>query len=170
MKEKVKSGKGGGSSSFGGIFKGLADLVEKLGDFAEQGEELSKTGTLEGKRGMKGVFGFRVNVGLGDDGKVDVEPFGNVRRSKETGLAGVQEVREPLVDVFDEGEYVLVLAEMPGIGVEDLKTVLHDDILTIAAEAGEKKYRKEILLPRSFAADKLNINCNNGVVEIKLQD
>ena len=40
----------------GGIFKGLADLVEKLGELAENAQELSQTGEIrEGDklRGMK---------------------------------------------------------------------------------------------------------------------
>ena len=38
--------KKGGSeeTGFGGVFKGLADLIEKLGDLADKGEQLKKSG------------------------------------------------------------------------------------------------------------------------------
>jgi HSP20 family protein len=79
----------------------------------------------------------------------------------------VQEVREPVVDLFEEEDHVLVLAEMPGISVGDLKITVEDDLLTISAARGDKKYRKEVLLPASFTREKTHVTCNNGVVEIK---
>jgi HSP20 family protein len=153
----------------GGIFKGLAGLVERLGELAEKGGELSKTGKIEGtgrEKEVKGVYGFSVKVGLGGEG-VSVEPFGNIRRDKTTGEATVQEIREPIVDVFDEKDHVLVVAEMPGVGVDDVLAELKDDILTLSAERGNKKYRKEMLLPGSFEKEKMTVCCNNGIVEIK---
>ncbi|MBI5419303.1 MAG: Hsp20/alpha crystallin family protein [Deltaproteobacteria bacterium] len=157
----------GFGAGLGGIMKGLADLVEKLGELAEKGEELSKAGEIQGKKGVKGVYGFTVKVGLGDQG-IKVEPFGNVRTDKRTGQAEVQEIREPMADVFEEKGFVLVVAEMPGIGAQDVRIDLRDDVLAIAAERGDKKYRKEILLPGNFSPDKMTVACNNGVVEIKL--
>jgi HSP20 family protein len=40
-----------------------------------------------------------------------VEPFGNIRRDGKTGEASVQPIREPLVDLFEEGSDVLVVAD-----------------------------------------------------------
>lgn len=154
-------------AGLGGIMKGLGDLVEKLGELAEKGEELSKTGEIQGKKGVKGVYGFTVKVGLGDQG-IKVEPFGNVRTDKTTGQAEVQEIREPMVDIFEEKGFVLVVAEMPGIGPKDVRIDLRDDVLAIAAVKGDKKYRKEILLPGNFSPEKMTVSCNNGVVEVKL--
>ena len=45
---------------------------------------------------------------------------------------------------------------------------LKDDILTIAAERGPKKYRKEVLLPSSFATEAMTHTCRNGILEVKL--
>jgi len=42
-----------------------------------------------------------------------------------------------------------------------------DDVLTISAERGDKKYRKEVLLPQSVSTGKMQVSCNNGVLEIK---
>ena len=62
---------------------------------------------------------------------------------------------------------LLIVAEMPGICVEDVKIELRDDLLTICADRGEKKYRKEVLLPGVFSKEKMQVTGNNGVVEIK---
>ena len=46
--------KGGGEvSGFGGVFKGLADLIEKLGDLADKGEQIKGSGEFQ-QKGVKG--------------------------------------------------------------------------------------------------------------------
>ena len=151
----------------GGILKGLGDLVEKLNELGEAGKQLSRTGEIHGSgKDLKGIYGFTVKVGLGDD-KPRVEPFGNIRKDTTTGRTVVQEMREPVVDVFEEEDHVLVVAEMPGISTEDVQVSVEDDLLTISAQRGDKKYRKEVLLRTSLAREKMQISCNNGVLEIK---
>lgn len=158
-----------GESTFGlgGIFSGLSDLVEKLNDLAETGAELRHTGEMQGAgKGVKGIYGFTVKVGLGDQAP-HVESFGNIRKDKKTGEPVVQEIREPVVDLFEEKDHLLIVAEMPGISVRDVQLEVKDDVLTIAAAKGEKKYRKEVLLPGSYPKEKMRLSCNNGVLEIK---
>lgn len=151
----------------GGILTGLGDLVEKLSELAEKGEQLSRTGEIHGAgKEVKGIYGFSVKVGLGED-QPRVEPFGNIRKDARSGQTVVEEVREPMVDVFEEQDHVLVVAEMPGISVEDVEVEVRDDLLTISAQRADKKYRKELQLPGRFSRDKMQLSCNNGVLEIK---
>ncbi|MFO8013183.1 MAG: Hsp20/alpha crystallin family protein [Phycisphaerae bacterium] len=160
-----------GSSGFeaaGGFLGGLADLVQKLGRLAETGRELRKEGEIRDPEGnVRGIFGYNVRVGIGGE-DVHVEPFGNVGKDQETGEAVVHEVREPMVDVFEEEDHVLVVAEVPGVSEGDLHVDLADDILILTAEAGETKYRKEVLLPQAFEPHNLSYTCRNGVLKIKL--
>ena len=154
-------------AGLGGFLSGLGTVLEKLGELAETGEALRKSGTFSDAEGkLKGIYGFHVRTGLGGEG-VTVEPFGNVRKDEETGRAVVDEVCEPVVDLFDEQDCVIVVAEMPGIGEEDVKLDLQDDILMIAAERGDKKYRREVLLPAAFTADHMSRKCHNGVLEVR---
>jgi HSP20 family protein len=166
-KRRDRTSHGGIETGLGGILKGLGDLVEKLGELAETGQELSKTGEIHGSgKELRGIYGFTVKVGLGEQGP-RIEPFGNIRRDAKSGKTEVQEVREPMVDVFEEDDHLLVLAELPGIGKDDVRIDLEDDVLTISAEKKDKKYRKEVLLPRSVSKEKMQVSCNNGVLEIK---
>jgi HSP20 family protein len=158
---------GGLSLGLAGILKGLTDLVEKLDNLSESGGNLSKTGEIRGDgQQIKGIYGFTVKVGRGDDAP-RVEPFGNLRQDSKSGRTVVQEVREPVVDVFEEEKDVLVVAEMPGISAADVRLEVEGDLLTVSAERGDKKYRKEVLLPESVPQEKIQITCNNGVVEIR---
>jgi HSP20 family protein len=153
-----------------GMLRGLGDLVGKL---AETGEQIKRSGvfdveTSSGKQ-AKAVYGFSIKRGLNDNEEPQVEPFGNVRRDERTGETTVQEVSEPLVDVIEEADHVLVLAEMPGVADEDVQLELNGDILTLHAEKGSKKYHKEIVLPRSFDSSALERACRNGILEVKLK-
>ena len=162
------------SEAFDGILGGLSEIVSRLGEIAEGGEAIKREGqfTVEpprpGGRVVKGVYGVSIKTGVGGAGP-KVDPFGNIRRDKVTGQAVVEEVREPIVDVFDEDGHVLIVAEMPGVAAGDIHLDVRDDILTITAQNGDKKYRKEILLPAPIDAKKesVSLSCKNGIVEIK---
>ena len=53
------------------------------------------------------------------------------------------------------------------LSAEDVQLEVKDDILTIYAEKGKKKYRKELLLPQSYPKEKMEVSANNGILEIK---
>lgn len=162
------------SGTFGSVFKGLGELVERLSELSERAGELHESGEFgDEKRGIKGVYGFRVRMGVGDSGGVEVEPFGTVNRDRRdessVGEASVAEIREPMVDVFDEGDHIAVIAEMPGVGEGDLDLDVDGDILSLSAAMKDRTYRKEVLLPRAVSTDPPEVSCRNGIVEIKLR-
>lgn len=155
----------------GGILEGLAGIAEKLNGLPDSGESRSESGefTFPSKDGgIKGVYGFTVKTGLGEKGdKVKVEPFGTIRKDKKTGEAVVQEINEPLVDVFEDAEATTLVAEMPGVGLEDIRIDVQDDVLTLSARKGAKKYRKEMLLGHLLSKDRITTTSNNGIVTIR---
>jgi HSP20 family protein len=168
-------GKTGTETAGNGFFSGLGNLVEQLGKLVEQAEQ---SGGVTNKSGefkfgsdskAKGVYGFSIKSGIGDKGGVKVEPFGNIRKDEDGKLVAVHEIREPMLDLFDEPTRVLIVAEVPGIEEANLQIELHDDILLIATKKGEPNYRKELLLPASFAQKDLSFQCRNGVLEIVLK-
>jgi HSP20 family protein len=158
---------------FGGLLGKFGSVLEKLAELAESGENLSRTGELKGldpQGKLRGVYGFSIKSGIGRQGEqeVKIEPFGNVRREA-SGDAVVEDVREPLVDVYEEEDHVLVLAEIPGVSKKDVQLDLSQDRLTIRAQRGEKSYRKEVSLPESFAPEQMHWECVNGILKIRLE-
>ncbi len=151
----------------GGFLKGLTDLVEKLNELAETGQELRQNSEFTSPdQKIKGVYGFNVRVGVG--GKPEsVTPFGNLKVDRKSKKPVIQEVREPLVDVLDESDKILVIAEMPGVGVDNISLDINGDVMTINAHQGAKKYRKEVLLPKPVDKNKASISANNGIVQIE---
>ncbi len=158
---------GEAGASFGGLLSGLSGLVEKLSELAGTGAELRRSGEIRGAgQEVKGIYGFTVKTGLGGQA-AKVEPFGNLRTDQATGQAVVEEIREPVVDLFEEPDHLLIVAELPGISAGAVRLEVKDDVLTITAAKGDKKYRKEVLLPGSYPREKMRLACNNGVLEIK---
>jgi HSP20 family protein len=155
----------------GGLFKGLGNFLDLLSNMVETAEETggetNRTGEFKVK-GMgdkaKGVYGFSVRTGVG--GVPHVEHFGNIR-STQTGPE-VAEVREPLVDVFDEAQEIVIAAELPGVSEAEIKIEIQDDVLSLETN-GERKYAKEILLPAVVEVASLQKTYNNGILEIRLK-
>ncbi|MBI4317319.1 MAG: Hsp20/alpha crystallin family protein [Chloroflexi bacterium] len=150
---------------FGELFKGLGNFMDLVGKMAEEGKsEISETREVHGPSGMRGVYGFSVKMGLG--GTPTIERFGNIR-STERGPE-VSEVREPLTDIFDEGDHILVVVELPGVAEGDIAVEAKDDILTLSAKSQDRKYAKELLLPAMVDPASLQRSYQNGVLEIRL--
>ena len=148
------------SSGIGHFLSGLGSLLDQLKHLPEESH-----GEFGGKD-IRGVYGFSVKT-LGEEARV--EPFGNIRKDEKSGRVTVGEIREPMTDIFEEGDFVLVVAEVPGIREEDVHLELHGDIVIFTAEQGESKYRKEILLPGVFQPENMSYRCRNGVLEIRFE-
>jgi len=151
----------------GGIFGGIGKLIDSVAKMAEEGKsEISEKGEIKGLGDkVKGVYGFTIRTLAGGEAKV--EPFGNIKKTPKGPV--VEEVREPIVDIFDERDHILVVAELPGIEESDIKIDIKGDILTLSAERGEKKYSKEVLLPSKADEKSLISSYKNGILEIKLE-
>ncbi len=159
--------------SLGGLLGSLGSAVEKLVDLAEKGQNLSHTGELKGldpQGKLRGVYGFSVKTAVGGQGEreLKIEPFGNIRREP-SGATVVEDVREPLCDVYDEDDHVLVLAEIPGVSKKDVQLELAEDRLTLRARRGEKRYHKEVVLPETFSPQAMQWECANGILKIRFQ-
>jgi len=154
---------GMGKISFGGIFKGLGNLIDLAAKLNEEG--VNKTGEIKGlPKNVKGVYGFKISTMSG--GKPVIETFGNVKETAKGPV--VEEVREPIVDVFDEKDHILVLVELPGVSKEKIKVDINGDILNLTTSDKDRQYAKEILLPHKVNAETLKTSYKNGILEITL--
>jgi HSP20 family protein len=170
----TKKARAGGSRDepeveFGGLFRNLGEAVDLLGKLVEIGGTHAHEGEFRVK-GLgdkaRGVYGFSVRTGLGGETGAQVERFGNVHRSREGFV--VDEVREPIVDVFDEPGEVAVTAELPGAKEAEIAVQFKGDILIVETK-GERRYAKEIALPADVDAASLQKKYNNGVLEIRMR-
>ena len=161
--DKVEIDFGMGKISFGGLFKGLGNLIDLASKLSEEGVE--KRAEIRGlPQGVKGVYGFSIRTLAG---KPVVETFGNIKETTQGPV--VEEVREPIVDIFDEEERILVIAELPGVSEGQIKIEIAGDILSLAASDKDRKYAKEILLPSKVKPQPVKSSYKNGILEITLE-
>ncbi len=161
------------STAAGGLF-GLENLfgiigraVEQLGEAAQKMEEgqYQKQGEFDVKglgEKARGVYGVSVKMGVG--GKPTVQSFGNIHPTAKG--PEVTEVREPLVDIFDEDKEVLVVAELPGASGPDIAVAVEGSTLTIEAK-GVHRYAKTVELPAKVKPEPLRKNYRNGLLEVR---
>ncbi len=141
----------------GGLFDGLRTLAETFGKLGQGGERSFDIG---GKPGRV-VFGYSVRTGL--DG-ARAEPFGDV---PEPGQPPAEAARQPIVDVFEEADAIVVVAEIPGAAEADIACRVDGNRLLIQA-GGARRYRKQVALPVPVVADSLRHSLRNGILEIRL--
>jgi len=175
MSDKNRSDRemhGHGDFGFGGLLKGLGNLIDAAAKLAETGEGLKRSGEfdlssldkIKGLKEIRGVYG--INVRTLQDGSPIVQSFGNIKKSPKGPV--VEEVREPIADLFEEEDKVRVVVEMPGVESEGITVSLSDDILTIHAESKNREYQKEVLLSKPAEEGQMSWTYKNGILEITL--
>lgn len=151
------------------LFTGLGNLIEQLNAAAESAEagETSRSGTFRIK-GLgdqaQGVFGVSIRTGIG--GAPRVERFGNIHTAGPEPV--VSEVREPLVDLFDEQGEIVLVAELPGVAEAEIVVTISGDLLALET-SGERRFAREVLLPHPVAPESLRQTYRNGILELRLQ-
>lgn len=170
-----------GKGLLGGFFKGLGSLIDFADKLAKTGG-IEKSGTfgIKGQKDMSGVYGFAVKTMAGPGGiaRPVVRPFGDISKfkseahsHKESRHKGpqVEETTEPLTDLFDEGGYLRVVAELPGVSESEITCEIQGDDVIQIATTGKRKYSKEILLESKIDPQSLEKHYTNGILELKLK-
>jgi HSP20 family protein len=153
---------------FGDLFKGLGSFLDVVSDLVEKADEIKEkqgefvAGKTASGEPIRGVYGFSIRTATG--GMPKVESFGNIRETEKGPV--VDETREPLVDIFDESDSVLVVAELPGVAEAEIQVAVEDDILSLKT-AGRRRYAKEVLLPAAVDPATLTKTYTNGVLEVR---
>jgi HSP20 family protein len=93
-------------------------------------------------------------------------------------------VWSPPVDVFDNKDAIVLKAELPGLGPDDIDIEVDDNVLTIK---GERKFEEKVeegryyrleraygsfsrslTLPQGVKADEISANFEGGVLEVRV--
>lgn len=87
------------------------------------------------------------------------------RRMREKKLSAP----EPLIDVFEEKDEVVVVAEFAGFGNEDMRINVKNQRLTLSAETSDQKFYKSLNLPTRVISNPISTRYKNGVLEIRFR-
>lgn len=148
-----------------------------VGQMEELRERLKKAGGKEvlsddeWRQGKAVVSGHIRTGGALGEREFHVGTMGNPARNR-AGASSTEpaEVAEPPVDVFVEGEQVTVVADIPGVSMDDLEVSVEGDKLILSTKAtARRRYRKEVALGTPVRADSLEVSIRNGVLEARIK-
>ncbi|MHA1770746.1 MAG: archaeal heat shock protein Hsp20 [Candidatus Thorarchaeota archaeon] len=150
------------------IFQNLEEMMDQLFREVAEGDVFDPKRMEEFMRSSDSispfVFGFSVKVG--PDGKPVIQRFGN--RPAPDGSRLTPEL-EPLVDVIEENDEIIVVAELPGVEHDQVKVKVKGKTLTIDVTNPERPYHKSIELPTKVKKEQATSAMRNGVLEVRLK-
>jgi HSP20 family protein len=147
------------------IARGLSDLFKVLGDF----DQLPRSGRHE-KDGRVMEYSFRARTarGAAEEGPGRAEPEERRDAPRRMARRSTLEILEPVTDMFDEPEEIVLLFELPGVERKNVRCFLDGDILLLEAKTGERLYRKEMLIEEKVSGAP-ELNLRNGVLEVRIR-
>jgi HSP20 family protein len=160
--------------AFGGLIDGVANILGRLGDLAEKGESLRREVNLETKDGkdLRASYGFSIKMGA--DGRSSsvpqqVRPRNEARTSAKPAKNPAEHpVREPQIDIYEEEDHLLILAEMPGVPADQVDLQFEQNQLQLSGRSARLKFATSIDLPCACNPEDVAVTANNGVVEIRI--
>ena len=177
-KEKDDEGVAGGIlKGIGEMIPGLGGLVESLGKSPAFKERLKKIDE-EVERRLKESPLKRTEEARPSHIPMGIPPGARGKVAKRKRF--VKESSEPTrpqgppptpkerpVDIFDEKDYVKIIAEIPGAKESDIKIDLIKDNLAISVDTPDRKYHQKLKLPCE-PKGKLEKTYRNGILEIQI--
>lgn len=164
MSEKEKR-----SEPFAKIALGLSQIIDFL-----LGPD-AVTPLRRGRREEGGVvfeYSFRKRGILEETGEgerpqpgAQARPRSRLRRRESAG----PEILEPVTDLFDEPDEIVLLFELPGVKRKNLRVRLSDDIFLLEAQSRGRLFRKEIRIEARLRPGAPRLELRNGILEVRLK-
>lgn len=152
------------STKPGSILGGITDILERLGDLADKGEQLAKHGELHVRdQGGKGAFDISLNIDVGDCGSTPEQQ----QQPAPTNRPQSPPVRQPVVEINADADCTQITVELPGIGLEDVVVTFAEDVMLLAADNGKRKYGARVRLAERFCQADTTMCCENGILDIR---
>jgi len=153
----------------GGVIPGLSDLVKGLKQ-SPAFLERQKAADAEVERQLGKASPLKKSEGSRRN--IRVAPPGVTLRASRATLkeeeAAQRAQKDVVTDIFDEGDYLMVIAELPGVDEKDIVAEVKGDCLVLFAKAPCHQYHTEIALPCPVKG-KLRLTYNNGILKISLE-
>ena len=79
------------------------------------------------------------------------------------------EEQKPLIDIFQEKNFIVVVAEIVGFNKETFKINVKDQKITLSAKSKDRRYYKSLNLPTVVIPTAMHTKYKNGVLEVRLK-
>ena len=157
------------AAEFEAVKQMIDELMERL--TSDESPELFDSKTQEQLEEMMReihkspmVWGFSASIG--PDGNINLSPFGNL--DAEGTKPVIKKEREPLIELLDQDDAIIIIAEIPGVDEDDIDLTITETQVTIRVDTKRRKYAKTLDLPTQIQRDGAQVNYANGILEVKL--
>jgi HSP20 family protein len=140
------------------------DTLEELKELEKIMNEIMHQAYKNNERIRPRVYIFSIKTD--PSSRVKSTGWANVDRQRYDNR--VREQREALVDVFDEKDKVVVVAELRNVKREDIELHKSGYFLTISVNEPQQRNFKTVELPAEVNVEEARINYKNGVLEVIL--
>jgi HSP20 family protein len=79
------------------------------------------------------------------------------------------QAREPRVDLYDQDQESILVAELPGVSEEEIRVNVEEGFLVSLETTGARKYATTVPLSETVNAASLRKTYQNGLLELRLQ-
>jgi HSP20 family molecular chaperone IbpA len=175
------TGKGKGKGVAQGVVESLGEISPQLGKlletlegspaFEDRLQEIDLE--VESRFSSAGVSPGRITGSIppgvrGRPGGPTVRRGTSQRVTRQKVKVGADTLKAVPADVFDEGDVLKVVAELPGYEAKEIKVKLEEGTLIIDASSARGKKRSRVELPCAVE-EKLDTTFRNGVLQVLLK-
>lgn len=157
-----------------GVLRGLGEVIPGFGEFVKG---LEKSEAFQERLGAANADIERRMGKVPPSSRVgsarrSIIPAKTTLKTSRTALRKESPVTAPqkdvVADTFDEGDRLMVIAELPGIDEKDIEIEVKGDRLVLCARSQGRQYHKDLALPCTVKG-KPNITYKNGILKIILE-
>jgi len=147
-------------------FNDIYEELERLGDLIDETiQKAFETSSEKTPVHRTRVQGFSIRIG--PDGKPRIQEFTNRKPSQKR--LEINEDAEPLVDLIEDAETLVVLASLPGVRRDAIDLRTTENRLTISVNTPNLECHKDLKLPARVDPKSAHASYKNGVLEVKLK-
>lgn len=152
---------------FGDMLRGIRGLLDTVQNVDEQGRStIHKIGQFSSSNPSKIKVACNFNVKIGELKDSNLHSFRNLQAG--AGEFENKRIKEPIVKVFDEEDYIVVISELPGIEENQIQLQIIDSCLKLCA-SGVQNYQATIPLPCPVDEKTIIYLYEKGTLEITVR-
>ena len=150
------------SPRFNDIYEELEKLGELIDETMQKAFEISSENTPVRRNRVQGF-----SIKIGPDGKPRIQEINN--RQPRQNEPEISDNQEPLVDLIEEGETLVVLAALLGVKKDAIDLRVTENCLTVSVDTDDLEWSKDLKLPTKVDPKSARASYKNGVLEVKVK-
>lgn len=146
-------------------FTNIYDELERLGEIIDETMQKAFEGSSESspiKRNRAKGFSIK----FGPNGRPRIQEIGHRRPWQEED--DIADDQDPLVDLIEDGENLIILVALPGVEKEAIDLRVTENCLTFSVDGTDFEWYDELKLPARVNPKSAHASFKNGVLEVKL--